>query len=185
MQLTAASERRRSRVDRREAAKILQCSRDNVRRLDKAGRFKSSKKDRNGTFTYDRREIEEIARRRGLGIKPSGELTARVSRLFEAKRTFQQVCIETEQEPDVIQALWERYRAGFDYGKKRREETEEGRRQREHDDEMREMDRELERRRRGVLFAEDRPDDRGAPGLARATRGIALPEKGVSMGNRG
>ncbi len=85
-------------------------------------------------------------------------------------RTFQQVCIETEQEPDVIQALWERYQAGFDYGKKRREETEEGHRQRERDGEMREMDRELERRRRGVPFDDARNAEERAPGLARANR---------------
>jgi hypothetical protein len=58
----------------------------------------------------------------------------------------------------VIQALWERYEAGFDYGKKQREESDEARRARQHEDEMRAMDRELERRRRGVLFADDDPE---------------------------
>jgi DNA-binding transcriptional MerR regulator len=159
-----AAQGRRRRVDRREAAKILQCSRDNVRWMDKNGHLRSSKRDRNGVFTYDRSEIEELARKRGLSVKPTGALTARVFRLFEAKRTFQQICIETEQEADVIQALWERYEAGFDYGKKRHESSEEERRQREHDDEMRAMDRELERRRRGVLFEERRD----GPGVANA-----------------
>jgi hypothetical protein len=127
-----------------------------VRWLHKIGQLKTGMRDRNGTFTYDRREVEEMARKRGLGVKPSGELTARVFKLFEAKRSFPQICIETEQEPDVIQALWERFQGGFDYGKKLRDETEDSRRQREHDNEMRAMDRELERRRRGDLSDENR-----------------------------
>jgi hypothetical protein len=163
MDLAANVERRRPRVDRREAALILHCSRDNVRRLDKVGQLKTGKRDRNGTFTYDRREVEELARRRGLGVKPSGELTARAFELFKAGKSFEDVCIATKQEPDVIQTLWERYRGGYDYGRKQREETEEARREREHDDEMRAMDRELERRRRGVLFNDD-----SGPGLAKA-----------------
>jgi hypothetical protein len=152
---TRTSERRRARVDRREAALLLHCSRDNVRRLDKTGQLKTGTRDRNGTFTYDRREIEEIARKRGLGVKPSGELTARVFKLFEAKRTLPQICIETEQEPDVIQALWERFHGGFDYGKKEREETDDARAQREHDVQMRAMDREIERRRRSAVGMDD------------------------------
>ena len=152
---TRTIERRRTRVDRREAAQLLHCSRDNVRRLDRIGQLKTGMRDRNGTFTYDRREIEEIARKRGLGVKPSGELTARVFKLFEAKRTLPQICIETEQEPDVIQALWERFHGGFDYGKKQREETDEARQQREHDVQMRAMDREIERRRRSAVGMDD------------------------------
>jgi hypothetical protein len=146
---------RRARVDRREAAHMLQCSRDNVRRLHRLGALKTGKADCNGTITYDRREIEELARKRGLSVKPNGELTARVFALFEAKRSFHQICIETQQEPDVIQALWERFQAGFDFGKKQREEHEEARREREHEAEMHAMDREIERRRRGVLFPDD------------------------------
>jgi DNA-binding transcriptional MerR regulator len=158
---TRTIERRRTRVDRREAAQLLHCSRDNVRRLDKIGQLKTGTRDRNGTFTYDRREIEEIARKRGLGVKPSGELTARVFKLLEAKRSLPQICIETEQEADVIQALWERFNGGFDYGKKKREEREETRVQHEHDAQMRAMDRELEHRRHAAVGIDDVPVDGG------------------------
>lgn len=144
----ATTQRLRARVTRREAAKILQCSYDNVRRLERTGRLRSGKADRNGTITHERREVEDLARQRGFNIKPSGELTARVFLLFEAKRTFHQVCIETQQEPDLIQGLWERYQGGFDYGKKQWEENEETRQRRQHDEEMQAMDRELERRRK-------------------------------------
>ena len=164
MQMSASKERRRPRVDRREAARILQCSRDNVRRLDRIKQLKTGQQDRNGTYTYDRGEIEEFARKRGLAVRPSGELTARVFRLFEARRTFQQICIETEQDPDIIQRLWERYNAGFDYGRKQREESEEARLQREHEEQMLALDREHERRRRGALLAEPL----GGPSIADA-----------------
>ena len=168
MQLRSATEHRRLRVDRREAARILQCSRDNVRRLDRTGQLKSSKQDRNGTFTYDRSEIEELARARGLGVKPTGELVARIFAMFEARKRFVEIVIETKQEPDVVQALWERFNAGYDYGKNRREENVENRREREHQAEMRAMDLELERRRRGVLFSEDAEQDATARDRRRA-----------------
>jgi hypothetical protein len=114
MQLPLAPERRRPRVDRREAASILQCSRDNIRRLDKIGELKTGKQDRNGAFTYDRGEIEAMARKRGLHIKPGGELAARVFAMFEERLSFAKIVIATQQDPEVILGLWQRYRAGFD-----------------------------------------------------------------------
>ena len=161
MQMSASKERRRPRVDRREAARMLQCSRDNVRRLDRIKQLKTGKQDRNGTYTYDRGEVESLANKRGLRVRPSGELAARVFRMFKERRPFQDIVIETEQEPEVILALRQQFEVGFDYGKQQREESEEAR-LREHDEEMRAMDRELERRRRGVLIEEPA----AGPGLA-------------------
>jgi hypothetical protein len=145
MQLPLAPERRRPRVDRREAASILQCSRDNIRRLDKIGELKTGKQDRNGAFTYDRGEIEAIARKRGLHIKPGGELAARVFAMFAANRKFHEIVIETQQEPSAIRALWNEYRSGFDGGLV--DKRDELREQAEHEEQMREIDRELRRKR--------------------------------------
>ena len=145
MQLPLAPERRRLRVDRREAASILQCSRDNIRRLDKAKQLKTGQQDRNGTFTYDRREVEELARKRGLGVKPSGELAARVFAMFKARRSFEDIVIETQQEPEVVLALWQRYRAGF-HGHQLTADDE-TRELAEHEEQMREIDGELRRKR--------------------------------------
>lgn len=95
---------------------------------------------------FDRREVEALARKRGLQIKPSGELAARVFAMFEQRRTFAAIVIETQQEPETILALWRRYRAGFDD----LEETttrEEGER-RAHEETLREVDAEFARRRR-------------------------------------
>jgi hypothetical protein len=142
------TERRRPRVSRREAAQILQCSRDNVRRLERIKQLKTTQADRNGAMTYDRREVEELARQRGQNVKASGALTARVFALFKAERTFQDVCIETEQDADTILALWERYQRGYDFGKPA-VDSEEARLEREHSAQMRELDAELARRRRG------------------------------------
>ena len=154
MQLRSATERRRLRVDRREAARILHCSRDNVRRLDRVGQLKSSKQDRNGTFTYDRAEIEDLARARGLDVKPTGELAARVFAMFEARKRFVEIVIETQQEPETVRALWQQYQAGFNPGAAGLTQRSEQRAQVEHDEQMRAMDGELERRRRGILFSE-------------------------------
>jgi DNA-binding transcriptional MerR regulator len=139
-------ERRHPRVDRREAARILNCSRDNVRRMDRIGRLRSGKRDHNGTYTYDRREIEKIALERGGELRPSGELAARVFRMFTERKKFHEIVIETEQEPTVVLALWRQYQSGFETTPTtpvREHDT-------EHDEQMREMDREIEQRRRAL-----------------------------------
>jgi hypothetical protein len=136
---------RRSRITRNEAAKVLGTSYQNVRRLQRVGQLRSDP-DRYGVHRFDRREVEELARKRGLQIKPSGELAARVFAMFKANRNFADIVIETQQEPEVILALRARYNAGFDGTPGR--EVNESREQREHDEHMREIDRELERKRR-------------------------------------
>lgn len=151
----------RPRVTRREAAKILQTSYDNVRRLERVKQLATTKKDREGTTTYDRREVESLANKRGLQVKPSGELAARVFSMFKARRSLEDIVIETQQEPGTIQTLWRQHQEGLDYEKQRAAERDEERAQNEHDRQMHEMDRELERRRRGVLFV-------GEPARARA-----------------
>jgi DNA-binding transcriptional MerR regulator len=139
---------RRPRVDRREAARILQCSRDNIRRLDKNGTLRSGRRDVNGAFTYDRREIEKLAHERGQKVKATGELAARVFAMFKARKRFEDIVIETEQEPPAILALWRYYKSGFEFDGAA-PETEEAA-QTEHESQMRAMDRELDKRRRLV-----------------------------------
>ncbi len=143
---------RRPRVTRSEAAKILKTSYENIRRLQRVGQL-HSQPDRHGVHRFDRREVEELARRRGLQIKPSGELAARVFRMFTARRPFHEIVIETEQEPSTILALWQQFQAGFG-ATDTAPDGDEAREQREHEEQMREMDLELDRRRRGVLFGE-------------------------------
>ena len=136
---------RRPRITRNEAAKVLGTSYQNVRKLQKKG-YLHSDPDRYGVHRFDRREVEELARKRGLQIKPSGELAARVFAMFKANRSFADIVIETQQDPEVILGLWQRYRAGFDGHQTAA--IDERREQAEHDAEMREIDRELRRKRR-------------------------------------
>lgn len=135
----------RSRVTRAEAAKIHSTSYQNVRRLQRTGQLHSSP-DRYGVHRFDRREVETLARKRGMQIKPSGELAARVFQMFEESRRFEDIVIATQQEPETILALWRWYRAGFDdvEGRASREEAE----RHAHDETLREIDFEFERRRR-------------------------------------
>lgn len=138
---------RRPRVDRREAARILQCSRDNIRRLDKNGTLRSGRRDVNGAFTYDRREIEKLAHERGQKVKATGELAARVFAMFKARRRFEDIVIETEQPPNVVRALWIEYRTGFDTEDGAEERARAELEEHEHDVQMRALDEEIERRR--------------------------------------
>jgi hypothetical protein len=136
---------RRSRITRAEAAKVLGTSYQNVRKLQRKG-YLHSDPDRYGVHRFDRREVEELARKRGLQIKPSGELAARVFAMFKARRLFEDIVIETQQDPEVILALWQRYCAGFNGHQS--VAAHETREQAEHEEQMREIDRELRRKRR-------------------------------------
>ena len=135
---------RRSRITRNEAAKVLGTSYQNVRRLQRVGQLRSDP-DRYGVHRFDRREVEELARKRGLQIKPSGELAAHVFALFKERRSFADVVIDTKQEPSVIADLWRQYCAG--YPVKQTKSDDDARAQSQHEQQMREIDRELERRR--------------------------------------
>ena len=134
---------KKPRITRTEAAKMLGMSYANVRKLQSKGVLHSDP-DRYGVHRFDRREVEELARKRGLQIKPSGELAARVFQMFTERRKFHEIVIATEQEPDTILLLWKRYRSGFDDvdGDAREERA-----QREHDEQMRQIDRDIEHRR--------------------------------------
>jgi hypothetical protein len=136
----------RSRITRNEAAKVLGTSYQNVRRLQRVGQLRSDP-DRYGVHRFDRREVEELARKRGLQIKPSGELAARVFALFEQRKRFAEIVIETQQEPSVVLDLWRRYRAGFEGGDRANADNDE-RALDDHDEQMHALDAEIERRRR-------------------------------------
>lgn len=137
---------KKARITRAEAAKVLSTSYQNVRKLQRKGQLHSDP-DRYGVHRFDRREVEELARKRGLQIKPSGELAARVFEMFEERRRFAEIVIVTQQDPEVILGLWRCYRAGFS----EQVEQDDGERdQREHDREMRDIDAASQRRRQTI-----------------------------------
>ena len=137
---------RRPRITRSEAAKILKTSYENIRRLQRVGQLRSEP-DRHGVHRFDRREVEALARRRGLQISPTGELAARVFRLIKDGRSFHDIVIDTEQEPPTILALWEQYRSGFSGPTSDAAANQNDREQQEHEEQMRALDLELARRR--------------------------------------
>lgn len=100
------------RVTRREAAKLLATSVENVRYLQRRGQLRGEP-DLRGHYWFRRDDVENLARRRGQRIKPWGELSARVFALFDEGRPFAEVVIETQQEPEVIRRLWMQYELGF------------------------------------------------------------------------
>ena len=137
---------RRPRITRAEAATVLGTSYQNVRKLQRKG-YLHSNPDRYGVHRFDRREVEELARKRGLQIKPSGELAARVFAMFKANRTFADIVIETQQEPEVIRALWKEHLAGFDDTDAGQEDE---RVRREHDEQRHAFEMDQRARRRAL-----------------------------------
>jgi hypothetical protein len=146
------------RVTRREAAKILDTSYENVKRLQRIGKLHSDP-DRHGVHRFDRREVEELARRRGLQITPSGQLAAAVFALFKQHARFEDIVIATQQQPETIRTLWEEYNAGF--GPRSTCETDEEQAAREHEQHMHALDRHLAHRRR-LLNADARSKQNGS-----------------------
>lgn len=125
---------------------MLGTSYENVRKLQRTGKLHSDP-DRHGVHRFDRREVEDLARKRGLQIKPSGELAAHVFALFKARRSFEDIVIETQQEPSVIRELRKEYEAGFTTSMDA-PATREERERRAHEEAMLEIDAEFARRRR-------------------------------------
>ncbi|MEO8800143.1 MAG: hypothetical protein ABI551_19775 [Polyangiaceae bacterium] len=135
---------RKPRITRAEAAKLLGTSYQNVRRLQRTGQLLSNP-DRYGVHRFDRREVEALARRRGLQIRPSGELAAKVFAMFKARVSFVDVVIETQQEPEFIRKLWSEYRAGFEVDVATDDDAAAS-----HLSEMSVLDHDLEEKRRGL-----------------------------------
>ena len=142
-------------IPRRQAATLLNTSYENVKRLQRVGHLRICRVDQNGVVLLDRSEVEALARKRLVAMKPAGELTACVFTMFEAGRSFASICIETKQDAETILRLWRQYKAGFDAvddeaaARRERQARERAEReQREHDEQVRALEEELELRRR-------------------------------------
>lgn len=146
------------RVTRREAAKILGTSYDNVRRMQRIGQLHSVP-DRYGVHRFDRREVDALAKARALDVKPTPEKIIQAFKLFKAKAELGDVVLETGLLPHVVRDLHEQFLASYNYDKKKAREDDEARAQREHEEQLREMDRELARRRRATFDDEKKSDD--------------------------
>lgn len=136
--------RKSPRVSRREAAAILRCSVDNIRKLDRTRRLLTGRKGPDGAYTYERSEIEAFAKQIERRKVDDGVLTAHVFKMFKRGVPHDEICIETQQASSTIRELHIEYRRGFglDDPREVREREEQERR-----DERERREREEERAR--------------------------------------
>lgn len=110
--------RKSLRMSRREAADALNCSVDNIRKMDRTGRLKTGRRDINGVFTYARTEIEALAAavetpRETTEPVITAALTTQAFEMFERGAAFHTVCIETRQVPATIRKLRDEFERGW------------------------------------------------------------------------
>jgi hypothetical protein len=137
-------------VTRREAATILGCSYENVKRLQRIGQLHSYP-DKRGVHRFDRREVEALALKRGQHQEIPREKELEAFRLFKLRTPFEDVFLATAIALSKLLELFERFQRGYNYGKPDVHKVDEARIQREHEQQMLEMERELERRRKAVF----------------------------------
>jgi hypothetical protein len=155
-------DRQHEGLTRTEVAVQLRCSTSNVRRLQKEGLL-SRRMDRNGVYRFDPHEVAEVARKLGRVVQTDGERAARVYAHFIAagfKPTTQAIgrIVETREHPDVVLALWEKFKAGAG-SRAEADGREVDRLAREYDEQIAAMDEELVRRRRAAFI----PTGDGSP----------------------
>ncbi len=132
-------------LTRSAVAEILGVHISTVRRLE--GRDLHPVRDANGIHHFDRREVEELATRRGRSGRPSGRIAARVYELLREQKTIGEIVSETELPPEDVRALVEQLTTPFGQPTRTEREAQERREQDEHD---KRVEREArERRSRG------------------------------------
>jgi hypothetical protein len=100
-----------------EVAKQLGCSRGNVDRLRKCGRL-AARRDGAGKWRYRPSDVAETARSLGRPARTSGAVAAKLYRYFSepgfrgSPDQFSRIVQETEEDPDVVVMLWNKFRAG-------------------------------------------------------------------------
>ncbi len=157
--MARAEKTARRRVSRREAAKILRTSYENVRRLQRQ-QLLNGVPDEHGHYWFDREEVEALARKRNASAVLDGELTARVFAMIKAGKTVNEIVIGTRETLPTVERLWDAYHQRVD--SKKVAEDRETQALREHEEQMRALDAEIERRRRLVVEeGEPPPSHRG------------------------
>jgi excisionase family DNA binding protein len=143
-----------------EVAKQLGCSPSYVRKLQGQGYFPKVK-DGSGVYRFNPHDVAEVARKLGRVVKTDGEVAALVYGYFlepgfqPTPKQIARVVHETKQHPDVILALWDRFKAGVGSPANDAEEREVDRISREYDEQIAAMDEELVRKRRAAFIPGD------------------------------
>jgi DNA-binding transcriptional MerR regulator len=164
-------DRQHEGLTRSEVAAQLRCSASNVRRLQRAGLLPQHK-DRSGIYRFQPHDVAEVARKLKRVVRTDGETAGTIYGYFLAPefratpKQLARIVHETRQHPDVVLALWEKFKAGA--GSPATADADIARVAREYDEQIAAMDEELARKRR-VAFIPG--DPRNGTASSRASRG--------------
>lgn len=132
-------------LTRSAVAEILGVHISTVRRLE--GRDLHPVRDPNGIHHFDRREVEELATKRGRSGRPSGRMAARVYELLRDRKSIGEIVHETELAPEEVRALFEQLTTPFGQLTREDRDAQERREADEHEAKARQLEREERDRR--------------------------------------
>jgi DNA-binding transcriptional MerR regulator len=153
-------DRQHEGLTRTEVAAQLRCSSSNVRRLQRDGLL-PRRQDRNGIYRFHPHEVAEVARKLHRSLQTDAETAARIYGYFLAAgfrgtpKELGRIVFETTQHPDLVLALWEKFKAGAGSPAAADEAHEMDRLAREYDEQIAAMDEELARKRRAAFIPGD------------------------------
>jgi excisionase family DNA binding protein len=151
-----------------DVAKQLGISPSYVRKLLERG-YLPKLKDGSGVYRFNPHNVAEVARKIGRAVRTDGATAAKIYGYFltpgfrPTREAIARIVCETGEHPDLVHALWEKYKAGVGAaGSGSDAEAKEiDRLAREYDEQIAAMDEELVRKRRGVFIAGDSDDSNG------------------------
>jgi excisionase family DNA binding protein len=147
-----------------EVAKQLGCSPSYVRKLLEKGYFPKLK-DGSGVYRFNPHNVAEVARKLGRVVKTDGATAAKIYGYFltpgfkPTNEAIGRIVFETGEHPDLVRAMWEKYKIGVGSADTDDETREMERLAREYDEQIAAMDEELARKRRAVFIPADPHDD--------------------------
>lgn len=154
-----------------QVAKQLKCCRSNVDRLRKCGQL-PGRKDRSGNWRYRPYAVAEAARKLGRDVLTDGETAGRIYGYFltpgfhGTPKELGRIVHETKTHPDLVLALWQKFRLGANVAAANDQVHEIDRLAREYDEQIAIMDQELARKRRAAFIPGEWEDD-GPPSSRR------------------
>lgn len=152
-----------------EVAKQLKCSRGNVDRLRKTLRL-AARRDGSGKFRFQPADVAAVAKSLGRPARDRGAIAQKVYGHFlqpgfrGTPEQMGRIVLETGEEPCVVRELWAEFRMGGGTTAEQQERLREmDRLAEEYDEQIKAMDEELVRKRRGVFIPSRDMHDEAPP----------------------